>query len=198
MKTITKGLVGTVTASALAMVSASPAYAKHNRGGVDAGEVIAGALILGGIVAVASAIGNKDRDRYQDRDYNRSGYRDNDRRGYGDRNNYRSRGNARNAVEKCVRAAERRAGRYSGGRADVTDIRDVDRKRSGFNVKGRIAVNTRNHNLRRSDDRYNQSWNNNSRGRSNSRNRGYDSGKFSCKVRNGRVVDIDFSGIRGL
>ena len=28
--------------------------------------------------------------------------------------------------------------------------------------------------------------------------RGYDSGWFRCKVANGRVVDLDFGGIRGL
>ena len=28
--------------------------------------------------------------------------------------------------------------------------------------------------------------------------RGYDSGSFKCKVEYGRVVDIDYSGIRGL
>ena len=187
MKTITKGLVGTVAAGAMAMASASPAAAR-DRDGVDAGEIIAGALIIGGIAAVVAATSDRDRDRY--------GYRDYDRRGYDDRY-YRGRGNARQAVDQCVRAAEREASRYSYGRADVTDIRDIDRKRGGFKIKGRIAVNTRDRNWRGGDRRYGNGWNNDYRG-SNYRNRGYDSGKFTCQVRNGRVVDVDFSGIRGL
>ena len=28
--------------------------------------------------------------------------------------------------------------------------------------------------------------------------RGYDSGSFKCKFERGRVVDLDYSGIRGL
>ncbi len=52
-------------------------------------------------------------------------------------------GNPRQAVEQCVRAAERYASRASYGRADVTDVRDIDRKPvTAIEVKGRIAVNT--------------------------------------------------------
>lgn len=194
MKTITKGLVGTVAAGAMAMASASPAYAKHD-GGVDAGDVIAGALIIGGIAAVVAAASDKGDDRY---DYDRYGYRDRDRRGYNDRHYYGGRGNARSAVEQCVRAAERTASRYSyGGSADVTDIRDIKHKRDGFDIKGRIAVNTRGHAYRYNDRRYGDGWGNDYRGW-NRNLRGYDSGSFKCKVRHGRIVDIDFSGIRGL
>lgn len=188
MKTITKGLVGTVAAGAMALASTSPAFARDNDG-IGTGEIIAGALIIGGIAAVIASSSN-DRDRYGNRDY--------ERRGYDDRYYNGGRGNARNAVEQCVRTVERTANRYSyGGRSDVTDIRDVNHKRNGFDVKGRIAVNTRNHAYRGGDRRYGNGWNNDYRGWSN-RTSGYDSGKFTCKVRNGRVVDVDFSGIRGL
>ncbi|KPL67969.1 hypothetical protein SZ64_07460 [Erythrobacter sp. SG61-1L] len=192
MKTITKGLVGTVAAGAVAMASVSPAYARNGHDDrIDAGDVIAGALIIGGIAAIAAAASDNDRgyDRGYDRD--RRGYDD---RYYGDRRG----GSAREAVEQCVRAAERQASRYSyGGRADVTDIRDIDRTRDGYRVKGRIAVNTRGHDWRRGDNRYGNGWSGDYRGWNN-RLSGYDSGKFTCKVRYGRVVDVDYSGIRGL
>ena len=61
MKTISKALVGTVAAGAMAL-SATPAAARdRHHDGVDAGDIIAGALVIGGIAAVASSIGN---DRY--------------------------------------------------------------------------------------------------------------------------------------
>jgi hypothetical protein len=187
MKTITKALVGTVAAGAMAMAAAAPAQAQwrdrdRDRGdGIDVGDVIAGALIIGGIAAVASAAGrNRGYDDgyvYEGRGYN----------GYG----YNRAGSPRQAVEQCVRAAQRNASRYSyGGRAQVTDIRDIDRKRNGYTVKGRIAVNTRSNNWR-------SGWGNDYRGW-NDNYRGYDAGRFTCDVRYGRVVDLDYSGIRGL
>ena len=86
----------------------------------------------------------------------------------------------RRAVERCIRAAERRAERRTGSRAEVTQIRDVDRERRGFEVKGRIAVR----------DPY-------ARG-SRYRNGGWDEGRFTCEYRRGQVVDIDYRGIRNL
>ena len=180
MKTMTKALVGAVEAGAMAVGSAVPAQAQWRdraRGdGISAGEIIAGALIIGGIAAVASAASRDRYDRY-DR-YDRGGW---DRAG-----------SSRSAVEQCVYAAERNASRYSyrGGNAKVTDIRNIDRKRDGYTVKGRIAVNTNNRDWRRG-------WNNDYRGWNN-RYSGYDAGKFTCKVRYGRVVDPDYSGMRGL
>jgi hypothetical protein len=140
---------------------------------------------------VAAAASDNDRDRYGDYDYGDS------RRGYGSGYGYGV-GNSRNAVEQCVNAAERSANRVSyGGRADVTDIRSVSRTRDGFNVRGRIAVNTQGRNWRAGDRAYGGGWNGDYRG-TTSRLRGYDSGSFTCKVRYGRVADLDFSGIRGL
>ncbi len=173
MKTITKALVGTVAAGAMAMASAVPAQARDNRhdNGIDAGDVIAGALIIGGIAALAGAFDGDHNDRH----YRDGRYRDYDGRGYNKRyNNYRG-GNSRSAVDRCVRAVERDASRYTRGRADVTQIRDIDRKSYGYRIKGRLQVEER--------GRY---------------NRGYDTGRFTCTVRNGRVADIDYSGIRGL
>ena len=173
MNIFTKTLVGTAAAGAMALASATPAMARDRDDGISAGEVIAGALILGGVAAVASAASSNN--------YRHAGYRV----------RYNRAGSPRNAVEQCVYAAERAASRYSyGGRAKVTDIRDVDAKRDGYKVKGRIAVNARN-------PRWQRGWGNDWRGW-NGRYRGYDAGTFNCNVRFGRVVDLDFNGIRGL
>jgi hypothetical protein len=196
MKSISKALVGTVAAGAMAMASATPAQAqfrdrdyRSDRGGIDVGDVIAGALIIGGLAAVTGAIG-------RNRGYNNDGYvyeggRYNNGYNNGYNYNYGRAGDPRQAVEQCVYAAEQNARRASyGGNANVTDIRDINNRRDGYTVKGRIAVNTRNSNWR-------SGWGNDYRGWDN-RYSGYDAGNFTCRVQYGRVVDLDYSGIRGL
>jgi hypothetical protein len=199
MQSITKALVGTVAAGAMVLGSATPALAQDRRdrdNGIDAGDIIAGALIIGGIAAVATAA---SRNRGYNNDgyvYEGSGYDpryDNSRYNNGryDNRYYNNAGDSRQAVEQCVYAAERNANRYSrGGNSQVTDIRNIDRKRDGYTVKGRIAVNTGNANWQRA-------WGNDYRGYNN-QYRGYDAGNFTCKVRYGQVVDLDYSGVRGL
>lgn len=195
-KALAKGVITAVAAGAMVVSSATPAFARddRDRGGISVGDVIAGAVIIGGIAAIASASSNNNRDR--DYRYDRAGYgdygRDNGRyddRGYG--------GNPRRAVEQCISLAEREAGRYSYGRADVTDIRSVRETRNGFEIRGRIAVNSQGRDWRRGDREYGNGWGNDHRGWNNNL-RGYDSGSFKCKFERGRVVDIDYSGIRGL
>ena len=194
MRTLFKALVGTATAGAMAVGSASPAFADDHRyrdrdRGISAGDVIAGAVILGGIAAVAGALGGNDRyDRYDRYD-----------RRYRDRNSYRgdrwnSRGNPRSAVERCVRAAESDARRYGYRYADVTEIQDVDDTRYGWRVKGRLVVDGaqsyRGSNRYGRYDRYDRYD-----------RRGYnraDEGRFTCRIERGRVTDLDYSGIRGL
>ena len=192
MKTFAQALIGTTAAGAMALTAVVPAQAQgrdyRDRDGISAGEIIAGALVIGGIAAVASAT---SRNRYDDRYYDggRGWDRDYRRSGYGD---------PRSAVEQCVYAAERSANRYSwGGRAKVTDIRDVDRKRDGYVVKGRIAVNQQGRDWRRGDSRYGRGWDNDYRGW-NDNLRGFDSGTFRCRVEQGRIVDLDYGGLRGL
>ncbi|MXO71423.1 hypothetical protein [Alteraurantiacibacter buctensis] len=195
MKTITKTLVGTAATLAMAVGSVAPAaaqdrYRDRDRGGISTGEVIAGAVVLGGIAAVAAAASN-DRNRYgyDDRDYRDRDYRDRnwDGRGSGwynyDSNRRYGRGsnNPERAVSQCIRAAEREAERYGGGRADVTRIRDIDRERNGFEVTGTIQVSQR-------------GWGNN-RGVWNNNRRNTDSARFYCDYRRGQVVDIDFNGL---
>ena len=193
MEKLTRIMVGTLAAGAMAASTAAPAMARDHNSGIDAGDVIAGALVIGGIAAVAAAA-SRDNDRHDYRygrdyraryDYGRYG----DGRGVG----------SRDAVERCVRAAEQTASRYSyGGRAKVTDVRDIDRKRYGYRVKGRIAVNAMGRHWRSGDGYYGRGWGRDYRGW-NSSLRGYDAGSFECKVDwRGRVADLDFKGIRGL
>jgi len=181
-KTLAKGTLGTVAAGAMALATATPAMAddRRHKDGISAGDVIAGALIIGGIAAAAGAFdGDRDR-KYRDRRYRDRDYRGYNNRGYNYNHRYnRGYATGRNAVERCVRAAERQAKRFGGYRfADVTQIRDVDRTRDGFKVKGRIVVDG-------------------ARGYGY-RNQNYDRGRFTCYVGRGQRPFVDFSGIRGL
>ena len=195
-KTFAKGGIATAAVGAMALAGATPAQARDRDDGISVGDVIAGALIIVGIAAVASAA-SKDRDYYRDGRYSRDGryYRD----GYDYRRDaYRSRGNPRAAVERCVNAATRDARRSGFRYAQVTDIRDVDDTRYGWRVKGRIVVdgergrygNYGRYDRYDRDDRY---------GRYDRRGyRGEDHGKFTCYIERGRVSHVKFDGIRGL
>ena len=168
MNKLGKAAISAATAGAMLM-SAAPAAARdrYDRDGISAGEIIAGAVVIGGLAAILSS--DNDRDRY-DRYDNR--YRD-ARYGYGyDYNRY---GNSRSAVNQCVNAVERGSRRY--GNTDVTQVTSIDRKRDGYKIKGQVVVR----------DGYGGRW---------GRGGYYDRGKFSCYVRYGRVQDIKFSGLR--
>src|SRR3546814_2634748 len=102
---------------------------RYDDDGIGAGEIIAGAVVLGGLAAILASAGDRRDDRYRDR------YRD---RRYGHGYDYGRYGNSRSAVNQCVAAAERSASRY--GRADVTQVTRIDRKRDGYKVKGRLVV----------------------------------------------------------
>ena len=206
MENLAKYLVGTVAAGALAVSTATPAAARdRDHDGIGAGEVVAGALVLGGIAAIAAAASNDRHDRYDDRydrryndrhDYRYSGYDGRYSNDYRSWNGYGM--SPRDAIAKCVSAATQTANRYSyGNRARVTDIRDIDRTRYGYEIKGRIAVNTMGRGWRSNDGYYGRGWDRDYRGW-NSDLRGYDAGSFKCKVAYGRVADLDFKGIRGL
>ncbi len=156
-------------------------WGRHD--GIDAGDVIAGALIIGGIAAIASASSRDDR-YYGDRRYYDRGY-DNE---YGwNRNGYGS----RQAVDQCVRAAQREAGSY--GWARVTDVTQIDRVRGGYQVRGRLVVEDRGgrgwgDSWNRNRDRYGYYY--------DRYNDGYDKGRFTCTARYGNVDDIRLSGLR--
>ncbi|EAQ30563.1 hypothetical protein NAP1_07285 [Erythrobacter sp. NAP1] len=177
-KTITKGALGTVAAGAMALASATPAAAsdRHRDRGISAGDVIAGAVVIGGIAALAGAFdGDRDR-RYRDNRYNDRRFR-----GYNDRVGHRGRGGGQRAIERCVRTAERQARRFGGYRfADVTQIRDVDRTRFGWRIRGRMEVEG----LRGRGYGYG--------------NQGFDRGRFTCYVERGVRPEVRFRGIAGL
>ena len=107
MTRFAKGLVGVATAAMMVGTAAAPAQAQYygyNRyydrdRGVDAGDIIAGVAVIGGIAAIAAAISN-DGGRY----------------GYDYRDRYRNDYTA--AVNSCAYTAER----YGQVR-----INDVDR-----------------------------------------------------------------------
>jgi hypothetical protein len=169
---LARSTLGTLAAGALAIASATPALADDHRGrdrdGISAGEIIAGAVVIGGIAALAGAF-DGDRDRWDRRDYRGDGWDRGERWGYG--------GGARGAVERCVRAAENQARRFGGYRyADVIDVRDVDRRRFGFRIEGRIEVGDGGR------------WG----------GRGFDRGRFTCRLDGRGAPLIDFDGIRGL
>lgn len=194
MKFMIKTTLLAATAATLVAATA-PAMARdrhYGRGGdgIDAGDVIAGALIIGGIAAVASAASNNDRynDRYNDRRYD-DRYDD---RGYNsDYGYYRNGYGSRTAVEQCVQAAQRDAGRY--GRARITDVTSINRIRGGYEIKGRLVVAGN-----RWSNRYGRGYDGWDRYGYNYDRYGndYDKGKFSCVTRYGNVQNLRFSGLR--
>ena len=161
-------------------------YRDRDRGGVSAGEVIAGVAILGGLAAViAAATDNDDRydRRYDDPRYRTNGYPTGGYYNDGYNNGY-YRGSSRynqgqQVIQQCIQAAQYEGRRY-GSDVRVTQIDDVDRIRRGVRVRGDLVVNEY--------DRRGSRWGN--RYRNN-----YDRGSFTCTVQRGRVVDVNIRGI---
>jgi hypothetical protein len=169
-----KYLAGAATAAAMTVTAASPAQAqifgrdRYDRG-VDAGDIITGVAVVGGIAAILSAFG---------RDGNRYGYD----------NRYQYRNDYQNAVNACGYQAERYA---RGGQVSVVD---VDRRGSNsYRVRGVIdaGYNYANYgNYGRYDryDRYNRRYND----RYGNYGRYDQRVEFACTARgNGRVTDFD-------
>ncbi len=177
-----KGGIATAAVGALALAGAAPAQAKHRDDKIDAGDVIAGALIIGGLAAILGS-SNKN-DRYSDN------YRYHDR-------DYRPQGNPERAIQKCINAVERDARRAGYRFADVTEIRDVDRERRGWEIRGRLVVDEGRGGYRgdwyRDRNRYDD------RGYAyNHRGQNLDQGRFKCEIQRGRVVGINYRGLRYL
>lgn len=108
---------------------------RYRRHRVDAGDVLAGVLIIGGIAAIASAASKNNRDRrYRDRDerYRDRDYRDRDY-DYRDRRDTRRNDDARGidgAVSMCLREVERDV--------RVDEVDEVRRDGEGWRVRGRL------------------------------------------------------------
>ncbi len=189
----TKAAIGSLLAGSI-LLTAMPASAQMRGGGWDrydrrhdgisAGEVVAGAIVIGGLAAILSS-GNHDRGydpRYDDRNNGRnSGYND----------DWQRYGGSRQAISQCVSAVERQGGR--GANVDVTRITNVDRTRGGYRVEGRVAVDYRNGwRGDRNDGRYGY---NDRDGRGYDRGRYDDRGSFTCSVRYGQIDDVRVRGI---
>ncbi|HEX9964537.1 MAG TPA: hypothetical protein VGB04_06085 [Allosphingosinicella sp.] len=122
MKAISKTILGAGATAVAALGFAAPAEAQYrdryydrDRGGIDAGDIITGIAVLGGIAAITSAIG-----------------RDDSRYGYGYGNRYR--GNYNYAVQACAQEAQRM------GRGQV-QILDVDRAGNDrYRVRGIVQA----------------------------------------------------------
>ena len=118
MKAVSKMITGAAAAALVTITAAAPAEARHRDRwdrdrGVDAGDIITGIAVLGGIAAVTNALG-RDAGRY----------------GYGYRDRYR--GGYSAAVNSCGYEAER----IGRGRVRITD---VDRTGSDrYRVRGVI------------------------------------------------------------
>lgn len=207
----------TVLLAGSTLATAIPAYAQHYGGrhrdrhdGISAGDVIAGAIVIGGLAAIlSSGNGNRGRnDRGYDPRYDGRNDRDYDRNydGY----DWNRNGGSREAIQRCVSAVERRGGRRND--VDVQRITNVDRIRHGYQIAGNVAVDYRGRDRDRYDNRdgygrdgYGRDgYGRDGYGRDRNDNRGWDNdgrqryddrGRFTCTVRNGRVEDVDFRGI---
>lgn len=108
---------------------------RRHRNRVNAGDVLAGVLIIGGIAAIASAA-SKDK-RSNDRDYRDD--RRNDNRSYDNRRSDsrsdRGTSSMDTAVNVCSNAAERQA----GNNARVSEIQSVARDGAGWRVEGGLS-----------------------------------------------------------
>ena len=185
-------LLAAAGATALAAI---PADARDGwRGGrhhdrIDAGDVIAGALVIGGIAAIASAASNGSRDRdYRGYYDGGRGYGDGYDRGYVERYGYYNNGyGSRVAVDQCIRAAERQARRF--GWARITDVTSIERVYGGYEIRGRLVVEQRGWSgWSGGNDRYGYNY--------DRYGDGYDKGRFRCVARNGDIEYVRLAGLR--
>jgi hypothetical protein len=135
-----------LSAAALSMV-ATPAMANHNwgwggrhhRDRVDAGDVLTGILIIGGIAAIASAASNNKKrqrtdrrdDRYPD-DRNQRDYANDDRPEWQEQQGPETGGGINSAINRCMSEVSR-------GSSRVQDVDSVAREGDGWRVMGRTS-----------------------------------------------------------
>lgn len=139
-----------LSAAALSMVS-TPALANHNwgwggrhhRDRVDAGDVLTGILIIGGIAAIASAASSKNKksqryerreESYPDNRDQRDYSRDDDRPEWQDQQGREAAGGDINsAINRCMSEVSR-------GSSRVQDVDSVAREGEGWRVMGRMST----------------------------------------------------------
>ncbi len=136
-----------LSAAALSLV-ATPAMAnhdwgwgsRHHRDRVDAGDVLTGILIIGGIAAIASAASskNKQRERYDRREESYPDQRDqrdysrDDRPEWQDQQGGAANGGINSAINRCMSEVSR-------GSSKVQDVDSVAREGDGWRVMGRTT-----------------------------------------------------------
>ena len=128
-------------AAAISMGSSTGAardhWHRHRGGGIDAGDVLAGVLIIGGIAAIAGAANKANRDReYRDYPRDPEPYRGYPGDRYEDRGNYRdsgrySAGAIDNAVGMCTDEIER-------GRERIASVDNASRTGQGWQIAGQL------------------------------------------------------------
>lgn len=195
MTMLSKGLLGAAVAAVAIVSTAAPSEAQYryrDRDGISAGEVNAGAVILGGLAAVLSAGKNA---RYQD------SYED----GYSN-DGYNNSSSSRAAINQCVDRVENQNGGFSS--SNVTQIRSIERTRSGYRIQGVLdgrdgsRYNDRYDQGERYGQNYRYDQNNGYDQRDpydrseygNAYNRGSNGSQFTCYVERGRVVNIAYDG----
>lgn len=132
------------SAAALSMV-ASPAFAQswgddwgggwgRHRSHVDAGDILAGILILGGIAAIANAASKNKRDRRDDDRRYPGDYPRQRSNGYGNDNDqqWQQNGGVDNAVNRCSNEVSRGSGR-------TATVDTINRDGDGWRIQGRTA-----------------------------------------------------------
>ena len=132
-----------LAAAAALSLSATPALAQdwgwggggwghHHRDRVDAGDVIAGILIIGGIAAIASAASKSKRNRRDD-DYRGDYPRERSAR-YGSDNEqqWQQNGGVDSAVNRCSNEVSRGSGRS-------VSVETINRDGDGWRVSGRTG-----------------------------------------------------------
>jgi hypothetical protein len=134
------------SAAAFSMM-ATPAFANHgwgwggrHRDRVDAGDVITGILIIGGIAAIASAASSNnkkkryerrsDDDRYEDDRYERDDNRDYSR---DSRPEWQEGSGINGAINRCMTEVSRGSNR-------VEEVDSVNRDGDGWRVQGRSSA----------------------------------------------------------
>jgi len=169
MKAISKTILGAGAAAVAALSFAAPADAQYRRydrdRGIDAGDIITGVAILGGIAAIGSAL-DRDGGRY----------------GYGYRDRYRS--NYNYAVQACAQEAQR----MSRGQVQILDVDRAGNDR--YRVRGIVQAG-----YGGGYDRYDRGYSRGYDSRYDrgygSYGSGYGRDDFTCVARgNGRITDF--------
>lgn len=119
MKAVSKIFTGAAAAALTVTAFAAPAQAQYRHydrdRGIDAGDIITGVAILGGIAAIAGAL-DRDGSRY----------------GYGYRDRYR------NDYSRAVQACGYEAERIGRGQVRITDVDRTGRNR--YRVRGVVEA----------------------------------------------------------